>query len=275
MMSRAFAPLRALALLGYLVFALFPLFWLIRIALTPDRLLYAEGTGLWPSRITLENFAFVIERTEFPTWFANTVIVSLSTALVVAVLAAGVGYSFSRFSFAGKRALMVFLITTQLFPLVMVITPLHQILAPLGLINSLAGLVVVFSAFNLPFAAFLMHSFYEGIPQELEQAAMIDGCNRMQALVRIVLPLMLPGLGATVGFVFTAAWSELLFSLMLITSETNKTFAVGLLSFVGKSGVDWGQMMAAATLALIPPAAFFTIIQRYLVGGLTAGAVKA
>ena len=261
--------------LAYLAFALFPLFWLVRISLTPDALLYSEGTTLWPSQTTFANFTYVLEQSPFPTFFTNTVIVSLGTAAIVTVLAAGVGYAFSRFRFAGKRAVMIFLIITQLFPLVMVITPLYQLLAPLGLVNTRVGLVIVFSAFNLPFAAFLMHSFFEGIPRELEQAAMIDGCTRFQALIRIILPLMLPGIGATLGFVFTAAWSELLFSLMLISSEDLKTFAVGLLSFVGRSGVDWGQMMAAATLALIPPAIFFTLIQRYLVGGLTAGAVKA
>ena len=261
--------------LSYLVFALFPLFWLLRIALTPDQLLYREGTTLWPSQTTFANFAYVIEESPFPIFFANTVIVSLGTAAIVTVLAAGIGYAFSRFDFRGKRSLMVFLVITQLFPIVMVITPLYQLLAPIGLVDTRIGLIVVFTAFNLPFAAFLMHSFFEGIPRELEQAAMIDGCTRFQALIKIILPLMLPGIGATLGFVFTAAWSELLFSLMLITSETKKTFAVGLLSFVGRSGVDWGQMMAAATLALIPPAIFFTIIQKYLVGGLTAGAVKA
>ena len=261
--------------LAYLAFALFPLFWLLRIALTPDEILYREGTTLWPSRTTLQNFAYVIEESPFPVFFGNTVIVSLGTAALVTVLAAGIGYAFSRFRFRGRSALMVFLVITQLFPIVMVITPLYQLLAPIGLVDTRIGLIVVFTAFNLPFAAFLMHSFFEGIPRELEQAAMIDGCTRFQALIRIILPLMLPGIGATLGFVFTAAWSELLFSLMLITSEAKKTFAVGLLGFVGRSGVDWGQMMAAATLALIPPAIFFTIIQKYLVGGLTAGAVKA
>ena len=274
-MKVATASLLWLVRLAYLAFALFPLLWLLRIALTPDEILYREGTTLWPSRTTLANFAYVIEESPFPVFFANTIVVALGTAAAVTVLAAGIGYAFSRFRFRGKNALMVFLVITQLFPIVMVITPLYQLLAPIGLVDTRIGLILVFTAFNLPFAAFLMHSFYEGIPAELEQAAMIDGCTRFQALVRIVLPLMLPGIGATVGFVFTAAWSELLFSLMLITSESKKTFAVGLLGFVGKSGVDWGQMMAAATLALIPPAIFFTLIQKYLVGGLTAGAVKA
>jgi multiple sugar transport system permease protein len=119
-----------------------------------------------------------------------------------------------------------------------------------------------------------MQSFFEGIPKDLEEAAMIDGCTRLQGLRKVVLPLTLPGIGATLGFVFTAAWSELLFALMLIDDERAKTFAVGLLTFVGKFAVDWGQMMAASTLALIPACVFFAILQRYLVAGLTAGAVK-
>ncbi len=274
-MSRISSFARAAALLAYLAFALFPLFWLVRIAVTPNRLLYTEGTQLLPSGLTFENFVQVVKLSPFPVFFANTVIVSLATAAAVTVLSAGIGYAFSRFSFRGKHTLMIFFVVTQLFPLVMVITPLYQLLAPLKLTNSHIGLVIVFTAFNLPFACFLMHSFFDGIPRELEQAAMIDGCSRLRALCRIVLPLMLPGIGATLGFVFTAAWSELLFSTMLIISDEKKTFSVGLLSLVGRSGVDWGQMMAAATLALIPPAIFFSIIQRALVSGLTAGAVKA
>ena len=147
-------------------------------------------------------------------------------------------------------------------------------MAPLGLTDSLWGLIIVYTAFNTPFATFLMQSFLESIPKELEEAAMIDGCTRPQALVRVILPLTLPGMGATLGFVFTAAWSELLFSLMLINSEDKMTFPVGLLSFVSKFSVDWGQMMAAAVMALIPACVFFAFIQRYLVQGLTAGAVK-
>lgn len=262
------------AILLYLLFALFPLFWLLKISVTPERLLYGEGVVLWPSHTTLANFASVLTKTAFPVYFRNSVTVSVATAALVTVAAAAAGYALSRFRFRLRGAVLFALLLTQMFPLVMLIAPIYRILGPLGLTDSLAGLVIVYTAFNVPFATFLMQSFFDDIPRELEEAAMIDGASRTTALRRVILPLTLPGLGATLGFVFTAAWSELLFALMLINSDSQKTFAVGLLTFVSKFSVDWGQMMAASVLALIPAVLFFALIQRYLVQGLTAGAVK-
>jgi len=269
-----FAAGHRLLILGFLAFALLPLYWLVKISLTPDKLLYTEGAALWPARMTLANFDFVLLNSMFPTFFLNSIIVSLGTAALVTVLAAGAGYAFSRFRFRGRYALMFVLLLTQMFPLVMLIAPIYRLMAPLGLTDNLVGLIIVYTAFNTPFASFLMQSFFDGIPKDLEEAAMIDGCTRLMALRRVILPLTLPGLGATLGFVFTAAWSELLFALMLINSDSQKTFAVGLLTFVTKFSVGWGQMMAASVLALIPAVLFFVFIQRYLVQGLTAGAVK-
>ena len=263
-----------LLILAFLAFALLPLYWLLKIALTPERLLYSEGVALWPSRMTLDNFVFVLLKSSFPTFFRNSIVVSLGTAAIVTVIAAGAGYAFSRFRFRGRYGVMFILLLTQMFPLVMLIAPIYRLMAPLGLTDNLVGLIVVYTAFNTPFASFLMQSFFDGIPKDLEEAAMIDGCSRLAALRRVILPLTLPGLGATLGFVFTAAWSELLFALMLINSDSQKTFAVGLLTFVTKFSVDWGQMMAACVLALVPAVLFFLFIQRYLVQGLTAGAVK-
>jgi multiple sugar transport system permease protein len=258
----------------YVLFALFPLFWLVKIALTPERLLYTEGVRMWPSQMTWANFDFVLLQSDFPAFFANSVVVSLGTALAVTIVASGAGYAFSRFAFPGKYLVGFLLLLTQMFPLVMLIAPIYRLMTPLGLTDNLLGLIVTYTAFNTPFATFLMQSFFDGIPKELEESAMIDGCTRLQALRRVIFPLTLPGMGATLGFVFTAAWSELLFALMLINSEENMTFAVGLLTFVSKFSVDWGQMMAAGVLALIPACIFFAFIQRYLVQGLTAGALK-
>ncbi|NVP56172.1 carbohydrate ABC transporter permease [Mycoplana rhizolycopersici] len=263
-----------LAILAYVVFALFPLFWLLKVSVTPNDLLYSEGVRMWPSRMTFEHFNFVIAHSAFPTFFKNSLIVSGATAVVVTVLASLSGYALSRFSFRAKYWIVALMLITQMFPLVMLVAPIFKMLSPLGLTNSLTGLVIVYSAFNVPFATFLMQSFFDGIPKDLEEAAMIDGATQFIAFRQIILPLTLPGIAATLGFVFTAAWSELLFALMLISGNDAATFPVGLLTFVSKFSVDFGQMMAAGVLALIPACLFFLLIQRYLVQGLTAGAVK-
>jgi len=258
----------------YVAFALLPIYWTVKISVTPENLLYSEGIRLWPSRVTFANYASVLKATDFPRFFLNSLIVSLSTALIVTVVASLAGYALSRFRFRGKAWVSLVLLLTQTFPLVMVIPPIFRIMSQLGLTDNLYGLIVIYTAFNIAFATFLMQSFFDGVPKDLEEAAMIDGCTRVMALRRIMLPLTLPGMGATVAFVFTAAWSELLFALMLINSDDQKTFSVGLLTFIGKFAVDWGQMMAASVMALIPVCIFFMFLQRYLVTGLTAGAVK-
>ncbi|MBP0616120.1 carbohydrate ABC transporter permease [Jiella mangrovi] len=263
-----------LAVLAFIVVALFPLFWLLKVSVTPTKLLYSEGVRMWPSETTWAHYAFVIENSDFPLFFRNSLIVSLSTALIVTLVAAGAGYAMSRFAFRGKMWLVGLLLVTQMFPLVMLIAPIFKILSSIGLTNSLSGLVLVYTAFNVPFAVFLMQSFFDSIPKDLEEAAMIDGATRFMAFRQIIVPLTLPGMAATLGFVFTAAWSELLFALMLISKTDASTFPVGLLGFVSKFGVDFGQMMAAGVLALIPAVLFFLLIQRFLVKGLTAGAVK-
>ena len=262
------------AILCFIAFALFPLYWLLKVSVTPNDLLYSEGVRMWPSRTTLDHFRFVLANSEFPRFFANSLIVSGSTALVSTVLAALMGYALSRFQFRGKLWLAALLLITQMFPLVMLVAPIFKILSPLGLTNSLTGLIIVYTAFNVPFASFLMQGFFDGIPSDLEQAAMIDGADRFTAFRHIILPLALPGVAATLGFVFTAAWSEMIFALMLISGSEKATFPVGLLTFVSKFSVDYGQMMAAGVLALIPACLFFLLIQRYLVQGMTAGAVK-
>ena len=275
MTSRIFLTLaHRLAILAYVVFALFPLFWLLKVSVTPNDLLYSEGVRMWPSHATLDHYRYVIENSAFPTFFKNSVIVAGSTALAVTVLSSLSGYALSRFRFKGKYWIVALMLITQMFPLVMLVAPIFKMLSPLGLTNSLTGLVIVYTAFNVPFATFLMQSFFDGIPKDLEEAAMIDGASRFTAFRQIILPLTLPGIAATLGFVFTAAWSELLFALMLISGNQSATFPVGLLTFVSKFSVDFGQMMAAGVLALIPACLFFLLIQRYLVQGLTAGAVK-
>ena len=272
--GKGYWSLHYLLLAAFVIFALFPLFWLLKVSITPNDLLYAEGVRLWPSRSTADHYASVIAHNQFPLFFRNSVIVATTTAVFSTLLAAAAGYGFSRFQFRGKYWIVGLMLVSQMFPLVMIIAPIFRLLKPLGLTNSLTGLVIVYTAFNVPFASFLMQSFFDAIPKDLEEAAMLDGANRFAAFRRIIVPLTLPGLAATLGFVFTAAWSELLFALMLNSSSAASTFPVGLLAFVSKFSVDFGQMMAAGVLALLPVCIFFVFIQRHLVQGLTAGAVK-
>jgi multiple sugar transport system permease protein len=275
LLRRAFVAIGIYAAVAaYVAFALLPIFWTLKVSVTPQDLLYSEGIRFWPSRMTLANYYSVLRASDFPRYFLNSMIVSSATALIVTAVASFAGYALSRFRFRGKTAVSLILLLTQTFPLVMVIPPIYRIMGSLGLTDNVYGLIVIYTAFNVAFATFLMQSFLDDVPPDLEEAAMIDGCTRLVALRKIILPLTLPGMGATVAFVFTAAWSEILFALMLINSEDQKTFSVGLLTFVGKFAVDWGQMMAASVLALIPVCVFFFFLQRYLVTGLTAGAVK-
>src|SRR3982751_343387 len=161
-MRRSIIPTIAhrLAILCYIVFALFPLYWLLKVSVTPNDLLYSEGVRLWPSRASLDHYASVIRHSDFPLFFRNSVIVSSITAFVTTLVAAGAGYAFSRFVFRGKFWLVGLMLVTQMFPLVMIIAPIFKLFAPLGLTNSLTGLIVIYTAYNVPFAAFLMQSFF-------------------------------------------------------------------------------------------------------------------
>lgn len=265
---------RGLGLSLYLAFALFPLYWLLKIALTPTRLLYSEGIRLWPRHTTLEHFSRVWSATQFPDYFWNSVQVSVGAATLATLAGAMAGYALSRWNFRGKTAVSFLLLVTQMFAVMLMIVPLNRLLSSVGLNDSLWGLAVVYAALNVPFATFLMQSFVDAIPKDLEEAATIDGCTRFQAMFKVVLPLTMPGLAATAGFAFTAAWSELFLSMVLINRESGKTLPPALLSFITKFSVDWGQMAAASVLLLIPVCLFFAYVQRYLVAGLTSGAVK-
>ncbi|MGD9511578.1 MAG: carbohydrate ABC transporter permease, partial [Geminicoccaceae bacterium] len=157
-------PARYVLILAYVLFALFPLFWLVKISFTPGPLLYSEGIRLWPSATTLENFRFVLLQSQFPWFFANSLTVSAATAACVTLLAGAAGYALSRFTFRAKPVIAFLLLLTQMFPLVMLIPPIYRLMVPLGLTDSLLGLIVVYTAFNTPFATFLMQSFFDGIP---------------------------------------------------------------------------------------------------------------
>ncbi|MGE5576546.1 MAG: carbohydrate ABC transporter permease [Syntrophothermus sp.] len=265
---------RALGLLFFLCFALFPLYWMVLTSFKPDRELFSEHVNYWPVHPTFQHYVDVLQRTAFGVYLRNSLAAASAASLVVLIIAIFGGYALARFKFRGRQMSLMALLATQMFPGVVLVAPLYILFSKFHLLNTLLGLILIYITLNIPFAVFLMRGYFADVPVELEEAAYIDGCNRIEAIWRIVVPALWPGIVATIVFVFVAAWSEMVFAVMFINDEGLKTIPVGLIMFVSKFNVSWGMMMAATTMALVPIAVLFGYIQRYLVQGLTMGAVK-
>ena len=266
--------INVLGLGAFFVFVTFPLYWMVVTSFTPERELFIWPLRYFPVAPTLENYVVTLLRTDIPRYFANSLTVaSLASAstLLVAVLG---GYALARYQFRGKQVTLLIFLATQMMPIVVLIVPLFITFRILGLLNTLYSLMIVYTVFNIPFCTMMMQGFFAGVPVELEEAAMVDGCNRFGAIVRVAVPLARPGLIATFLFAFIGAWNELLFAVMFLNTDANFTLPVGLYMFISKYDIHWGRMMAGATLALIPALIVFGVVQRYMVRGLALGAVK-
>lgn len=256
------------------VVMLFPIYWMVITAFKPGRDILTLQPKWFPAPFTLDNFKDAIARHFFLDDVRNSVIVvavMLALALVVAFLAA-VGTA--RFGFRGRTAFLVMIIGVQMVPLNALIIPLYMLLDSAGQIDALPGVIAIYLAVVLPFMIWTLRGFVANIPVELEESAMIDGCTRVGAFFRITFPLVGPGLVATAIFGFIQAWNEYIIAYVLLSSPNNQTLTVWLASFTTNHGPEWGPLMAAATLTGLPVVAFFLLLQRYLAGGLTAGAVK-
>jgi N,N'-diacetylchitobiose transport system permease protein len=253
---------------------LFPIYWMIITAFKPGRDILTLTPKWFPAPFTLDNFKDAIVRPFFLDDVRNSLVivaVMLALALTTAFLAA---VATARFGFKGRTALLVMLIGVQMVPLNSLIIPLYMQLDNIGQVDALPGVIAVYLAAVLPFMIWTLRGFIANIPVELEESAMIDGCTRVGAFFRITFPLVGPGLVATAIFGFIQAWNEYIIAYVLLSSPTNQTLTVWLASFTTNHGPEWGPLMAAATLTGLPVVMFFLLLQRYLVGGLTAGAVK-
>jgi ABC-type glycerol-3-phosphate transport system permease component len=260
-------------LLVFTVVILFPFYWLLASSLkTPDQLLRIPP--LWaPTAPTLDNFDRLL-RGPFPLWFQNSAVVASATTLLALTLAALAAYSFSRFPFPGSRVFSTLFLFVQLFPVAVVIIPLFILWTNLKLTNTYWSLIVTYLVFGLPISTWLLIGFFNAVPVELEEAAMIDGSSRLGALWRVTLPLALPGLAATAIYIFLLAWNEFFFALTFMSTTDMRTIPVGLSSFFGEHSVDWGLVMAGSVVASLPVVVLFGLLSRYFVQGLTSGAVK-
>jgi len=257
-----------------LVVGAFPLFWMLSTSLKPSAEIFATPPRLVPAHPTLENFGRLFGETSFVTFFRNSALVSLATvALTLSVSALG-AYGLTRFTFAGREKVAGLILTTYMFAPVMIIIPFYILVKELGIVNTRLALVLSYTTFCLPFCLWLLRAFFESIPLELEEAALVDGATRVQAMVRVVLPLAAPGLLAAGLFCFTLSWNEFLYALIFIADDSLKTLPVGLSEFVVSDFAFWGQLMAAAALASLPVIVVYIYLHKYMVQGLTAGAVK-
>lgn len=276
------APLRSLIvkcilltlLVILILWAVLPFFWMVSTSFKTTEETYTVPLVWIPRYPTIKNFLYVVKRAPFLTYFRNSVVVAVSTTVIAIILASLAGYSFSRFKFLGGHTLLLIFLITQMFPGALLIIPLFQIIKALKLLNTLYALILSYITFSLPLCTWLMKGFFDQIPQELEEAAMIDGCSRVSAMVRVIFPLALPGVMAASIFSFIGAWDEFVFALIFTSTDKVRTLPVGLQRFITAYEIYWNHLGAASVLTTIPVVILFLFIQRHMVKGLTAGSVK-
>lgn len=255
-----------------LLFTLFPVWMMVSTSLNGRA--NAGSRTLWPEQWTFKNFTFVLSEGGFGRFLLNSVTVAVATVLISALLALLAAVAVARFKFRFRTSVLVMVLIIQMVPVEALVIPLFVQARNLGMLNSLAGLVVVYLAFSLPFAIWTLRGFVAAVPVELEEAAYLDGASWGRMFFSVLLPLVAPGLVATSVFSFITAWNEFIFALTFMSEDDNYTVAVGLRSFFGQHGTDWGSVMAASTIITIPVMIFFIIAQKRLTDGLVAGAVK-
>lgn len=252
-----------------LLFTLVPLYWLVLFAFRES-----GSTALLPIPFTFDNFVTVWTGSGFGIFFINSVAVAAAGLVITTILAVLGGYAIARYRFRGKVTLMIVLLCTQFVPGAMMLIPLFQVLNSLHLINSLWGLILVNAVFELPLSIILMAGFIRNVPIELEEAAWMDGCGRLRAFLAVVLPLLRPAIVAIGSFAFIGAWNNFLFALMFLNEQKLFTIPVGLNYLIGEYGVDFGALAAGGIIAIVPVVVVFAFVQKFLVQGLSAGAVK-
>lgn len=256
------------------VIAAFPLVWILLSSVKSKSELAGDPTVFFPSHITFENFRIVFEQLNFGRNVGNSILVAGSTTLVAIAISALGAYGVVRFFPRFGKKLTRVLVTTYMFPPILLAVPYSIIMGKFGMMNSRIGLVVVYMSFSVPYAIWLLVGFFQTVPIDIEEAARIDGANKVQVFYKVVLPIVAPGIVAVAIYTFINAWNEFLYSLILINSSEKATVAVALKSLEGQEVLDWGVMMAASAVVVIPSVIFFMLIQKKIAGGLAAGAVK-
>ncbi|MCB9542135.1 MAG: sugar ABC transporter permease [Myxococcales bacterium] len=265
--------IKNLFLIAVSVATLYPVLWVFKMALTPSQG-FDMSLNPIPSEPSLDNFRHLFTELPFFTWLMNSAIVSVATTIIGVFLACTSAYALSRFRFPGRTTAMLAFLVTQMFPGVLMMIPLYLIIDAMGLLDSLIGLVFVYSTTAIPFCVWMLKGYFDTIPIELEEAALMDGASTSLIFWKIILPLSLPAVAVTALFSFMTAWNEFILAAVFMNREDNYTLPVGLQRMVGQFSTDWGYFAAGAILVSVPVVVLFFALQKHLVGGLTAGGVK-
>jgi multiple sugar transport system permease protein len=257
-----------------LIIVLFPFYWMTITSLKSEDQMRSLVSMFWPSPVVLDNFRQLLTRTDFVAWFGNSAIVAISSTLLATAIGTLGAYALARLRFLGRASMSSAVLITYLVPPSILFIPLYAQMRSLGLADSRAGLIAAYPSFTVPFVTWLLMGYFESIPVELEESAMIDGATRFGAFRRIILPLAAPGVLAAALFAFTQAWNEFLYALVFITDVKLRTLPVGLSTFITGDVYGWGYLMAGAVLTTLPVIAAYIYLQKYMVEGLTAGGVK-
>lgn len=256
--------------LGFLVF---PFLWVVLTSIRPASELFSRSFQLFSSTVTLESYHALLQ-SDFPRYIRNSLIVTLPSTFLAVSVSLFAAYSFSRRNFRFRYTLLILIVFSQLFPFIILITPVYMTFYRLGLVNTHLGLIAAYTAITIPFSVYMLFGYLDSVPRELDEAAIIDGCSTLGVVVRVVLPVAWPGVAATAIYAFVRAWNDFLFALTVVTKNELKTIPVGLANLFGQYTTQWDLVMSASVIATLPTLIIFLILQRQLVAGLAAGAVK-
>jgi len=266
--------IRIILLSMFFVFAIFPLYWIVITSLKPTQEIYSFPVRYWTNNPTFFGYKRLFEFVNFKRYFVNSIFVSIGASFVSTIFAMLSGYILSRKEFKWKYPIILFLFFSQMIPTYLIMVPQYTMFSELNLINKLISLIIIYSGFGAAFSTIMAKGFFDRIPKSIEEAALIDGCNEIQSLFKITIPLMLPGLSAILSFSFVNNWNELFTAVMFLNTSDKYTVPVGLYSIVSKAGVQWNVLAAGIVIALLPTIIVFAISQKYIIAGLTQGGLK-
>ncbi len=267
------SALFVLLLACMLAFLLFPFYWTFVTSMKPAGELYGDEVSYWPKSPTFDSYRRLFSDYNFLKPMANSFVVASLTTIISVTVSLLAAYAFSRYRFRGRKLLMTMFLTNNMFPTVLLLIPLYAIMRRLGMLYTPSALVLSYTTFTIPFSIWLLGGYLDELPPALEEAAMVDGADRAQAFVKILLPILAPCVVATGAYIFMTSWNEYTFAVMF-TNEANRTIPVALKNLIGQLGVEWGMLTAGGIITIIPVCVMFFFAQKRLIAGLTAGAVK-